>query len=187
MRCAHAMQTSWLQNTYCSTVDCMMLWGGTCGQNKADIMTVEHLLQHFRLHDAMSRDMWPEPTLLRDKLYGNLGELRRTAAFVRQQASPSSARRRRRICCLSTCFYNILASVPLPKEDWSVPHLHTGAWIFFQYQKHRRDICIIIYIANTREIANTNAVASFFFCCFVCLKASHNLSPGTGFDCQVCF
>ena len=27
-------------------------------------------------------DTWPEPTLLRDKLYGNLEELRRTAAFV---------------------------------------------------------------------------------------------------------
>ena len=27
--------------------------------------------------------MWPEPTLLRDKLYVNLEELRRTAAFVR--------------------------------------------------------------------------------------------------------
>ena len=27
--------------------------------------------------------MWPEPTLLRDKPYGNLEELRRTAAFVR--------------------------------------------------------------------------------------------------------
>ena len=27
--------------------------------------------------------MWPEPTLLRDKLYGNLEELKRTAAFVR--------------------------------------------------------------------------------------------------------
>ena len=51
----------------------------------ADIMTAEHLLQHCRLHDddAMRRDIWPEPTLLRDKLYGNLEELRRTAAFVR--------------------------------------------------------------------------------------------------------
>ena len=49
----------------------------------ADIMTAEHLLQHCRLHDAMRRDMWPEPTPLRDKLYGNLEELRRTAAFVR--------------------------------------------------------------------------------------------------------
>ena len=48
----------------------------------ADIMTAEHLLQHCRLHDAMRRDTWPEPTLLRDKLYGNLEELRRTAAFV---------------------------------------------------------------------------------------------------------
>ena len=39
----------------------------------ADIMTVEHPLQHCPLHDAMRRDTWPEPTLLRDKLYGNLG------------------------------------------------------------------------------------------------------------------
>ena len=49
----------------------------------ADIVTAEHLLQHCRLHDAMRRDMWLEPTLLRDKLHGNLEELRRTAAFVR--------------------------------------------------------------------------------------------------------
>ena len=49
----------------------------------ADIMTAEHLLQHCPLHDAMRRDMWPEPTLLRDKLYGSLEELRRTSAFVR--------------------------------------------------------------------------------------------------------
>ena len=27
--------------------------------------------------------MWPEPTLLRDKLYGNLEDLRRTTAFVK--------------------------------------------------------------------------------------------------------
>ena len=49
----------------------------------ADIMIAEHLLQHCRLYDAMRRDTWPEPTLLRDKLHGNLEELRRTAAFVR--------------------------------------------------------------------------------------------------------
>ena len=49
----------------------------------ADIMTAEHILQHCRLHDARRRDTWPDPTLLRDKLYGNLEELRRTAAFVR--------------------------------------------------------------------------------------------------------
>ena len=49
----------------------------------ADIMTAEHLLQHCPLHDAMRRDTWPDPTLLRDKLYGNLEELRRTADFVR--------------------------------------------------------------------------------------------------------
>ena len=49
----------------------------------ADIMTAEHLLQHCPLHDVMRRDTWPDPMLLRDKLYGNLEELRRTAAFVR--------------------------------------------------------------------------------------------------------
>ena len=31
----------------------------------------------------MRRETWPEPTLLWDKLYGNLEELRRTTAFVR--------------------------------------------------------------------------------------------------------
>ena len=45
-------------------------------------MTAEHLLQHCQLHDALRRDMWPEPIPLRVKLYGNLEELRRTAAFV---------------------------------------------------------------------------------------------------------
>ena len=45
-------------------------------------MTAEHLLQYCQVHDAVRRDVWPEPTQLRDKLYGNLGELRRTAAFV---------------------------------------------------------------------------------------------------------
>ena len=47
----------------------------------ADIMIAGHLLQHCQLHDALRRDMWPVP--LRDKLYGNLEEVRRTAAFVR--------------------------------------------------------------------------------------------------------
>ena len=49
----------------------------------AGIMTAEHLLQHCPLNDAMRRDTWPDPTPLRDKLYGNLEELRKTAAFVR--------------------------------------------------------------------------------------------------------
>ena len=34
LRCAHATQTSLLQNIYCTTVDYMMLWGGTCGLNQ---------------------------------------------------------------------------------------------------------------------------------------------------------
>ena len=49
----------------------------------ADIMTAEHLLQHCQLHDALRRDMWwPEPKPQKDKLYGSLEELNRTAAFV---------------------------------------------------------------------------------------------------------
>ena len=49
----------------------------------ADITTAEHLLQHCQLDDALRRDMWPELKPLRDKLYGSLEELKRTAAFVR--------------------------------------------------------------------------------------------------------
>ena len=52
----------------------------------ADIMTAEHLPQHCQLHDALRRDMWPEPTPLRVKLYGNLEELRRTADTTEGQA-----------------------------------------------------------------------------------------------------
>ena len=33
LRCAHATQTSWLQNIYCSIVHYMMLWGRTHGRN----------------------------------------------------------------------------------------------------------------------------------------------------------
>ena len=53
------------------------------GESEMCPCNAAHLLQHCPLHDAMRRDTWPEPTLLRDKLYGNLEELRRTAAFVR--------------------------------------------------------------------------------------------------------
>ena len=54
----------------------------------ADIMTTEHLLQHCQLHDAVRRDMWPEPIPLRVKLYGNLEELRRTADTTEGQLTP---------------------------------------------------------------------------------------------------
>ena len=56
---------------------------------KADIMTAEHLLQHYWLHDTLRRDMWPEPIPLRDRLYGNMEELRRSAAFMRVTGIPS--------------------------------------------------------------------------------------------------
>ena len=49
----------------------------------ADIMNAEHPLQPCRLHDAPGQEKWPEPAPLRIKLYGDLEDLRRTAAFVR--------------------------------------------------------------------------------------------------------
>ena len=47
------------------------------------IISAEHLLQHCQLHEALNWDMWPELAPLRDKLYGNLEEMGRTAAFMR--------------------------------------------------------------------------------------------------------
>ena len=46
-------------------------------------MDAEHLLQHCQLYDALRLHMGPEPIPLRDKLHGNLQELRKTAALVR--------------------------------------------------------------------------------------------------------
>ena len=46
-------------------------------------MTTEHLLQHCPVQDDPRRAALPKATVLRDKLYGDLGELKRTAAFVK--------------------------------------------------------------------------------------------------------
>ena len=46
-------------------------------------MTKENLLQHCPLHDGLRGDTWPENRPLREKLYADLVELKRTAAFVR--------------------------------------------------------------------------------------------------------
>ena len=81
----------------------------------ADIMTAEQLLQHCQLHDALRRDMWPEPMSLRVKLYDNLEELRRTATFGGRQTSPSSARRRRSL------------PVPISTRMQVVGYLRTGS------------------------------------------------------------
>ena len=61
----------------------------------ADIITAEHLLQHCQLHDALRRDMRPEPKPLTDKLYGNLEEPRRTAAFLRAIGIPAYRTRKK--------------------------------------------------------------------------------------------
>ena len=69
LRCAHAMQTSWLQNTYCSTIDSTMLWGGACGLNR----------RYWRTSSMATWRSWGG----QPPSWG-------------QQASPSSVRRRRR-------------------------------------------------------------------------------------------
>jgi hypothetical protein len=47
------------------------------------LMTGEHFLQDCPHADALRKATWPDPTPVRSKLYGNLEELQRTAAFVR--------------------------------------------------------------------------------------------------------
>ena len=69
LRCAHATQTSWLQNISCSIVHYMMLWGGTHGQNR-----------HF----------WGTSSMATWRSWG--GQLPSWG----QQASPSSVQRRRK-------------------------------------------------------------------------------------------
>ena len=44
--------------------------------------TADHMLQTCPTY-AASRDIWPSPTSLEKKLYGSLGDLRATVAFIR--------------------------------------------------------------------------------------------------------
>ena len=45
-------------------------------------LTTEDFLQHCPLHDGLTNAAWPENRALREKLFGDLAELKRTAAFV---------------------------------------------------------------------------------------------------------
>ena len=45
-------------------------------------ISAEHLLRHCPLHDGRRRATWPEITPLKEKLYGDLAELKTKAAFV---------------------------------------------------------------------------------------------------------
>ena len=51
-----------------------------CGKQS---MTAEHLLQHCPLHQDCRRNVWPEETPLRVKLYGTREDLQRTDSFIR--------------------------------------------------------------------------------------------------------
>ncbi|KAK7109859.1 hypothetical protein V1264_010915 [Littorina saxatilis] len=46
-------------------------------------MTVEHFLQDCPTHQNLRAETWPADTPMRDKLYGPMESLRRTAAFIR--------------------------------------------------------------------------------------------------------
>ena len=97
LRCAHARQTSWLQNIYCSTVDYstvdyMMLGCGTCGLN---------------------RRYWGTSSMATRRSWGG------QPPSWGQQASPSNVRRRRRISNVSLpicgiCGYEWTQEM----EDW---------------------------------------------------------------------
>ncbi|XP_070180464.1 uncharacterized protein [Littorina saxatilis] len=46
-------------------------------------MTVQHFLQDCPTHQNLRAETWPADTPMRDKLYGPMESLRRTAAFIR--------------------------------------------------------------------------------------------------------
>ena len=47
-------------------------------------MTTEHLLQTCPLHEALRRQIWTVETPVARKLFGSLGDLRRTAIFAQE-------------------------------------------------------------------------------------------------------
>ena len=51
---------------------------------KTGSQTTEHLLQSCPLYRAQRDRTWPEPTPVAQKLFGDLGDLRRTAAFIEE-------------------------------------------------------------------------------------------------------
>ena len=53
-----------------------------CPCGTAD-MTVEHLLQHCPTHQNLRADTWPAQTPIREKIFGPVEDLRRTAAYIR--------------------------------------------------------------------------------------------------------
>ena len=53
-----------------------------CPCGTAD-MTVEHLLQRCPIHQNIRAETWPTPTPMEEKIFGPVGDLCRTAAFIR--------------------------------------------------------------------------------------------------------
>ena len=49
-----------------------------------DITILQDCLNHRRLR----RDFWPEATTMQSKLYGTIGDLRRTASFITTTGLP---------------------------------------------------------------------------------------------------
>ena len=51
-------------------------------------MTVEHFLQDCQNHQTLRIETWPADTLVREKIYGRVENLQRTAAYVRATGVP---------------------------------------------------------------------------------------------------
>ena len=95
----------------------------------ADIMTADHLLQYCQLHEALRWDMWPEPIPLRDKLYGNLEELRRTTTGISvQRTTPTKKKASLPDAGLSGKFrYSELTNMNQKEYKFTCPYLHFPA------------------------------------------------------------
>ena len=102
----------------------------------ADIMTVEHLLHHCQIQDSLRSGMWPEPTLVSDKLYGNLKELR-TAAFMRATGiSVYHSMKKKKTACLAVWWQDCVRCKAFHLLQWFVIYqnkclIFHHIWILF--------------------------------------------------------
>ena len=51
----------------------------SCGEGEED---AEHVLQHCHRFSSLRKEIWPTTTLLKDKLFGPLDQLRKTTSFI---------------------------------------------------------------------------------------------------------
>ena len=116
----------------------------------ADIMTVEHLLQHCPLHDAMRQDTWPEPTPLTEL---NLGfskkEVIPSPPIKKKEGAKSKsvadrfflfqngALNSRRLSSPSRSRNECSRLVDLHNKEWKkfIDSLFLGKWLHFHFEQ----------------------------------------------------